>query len=726
MQFRSTRTALRRSLLAAFLVLWSLAGLWPAVPSRTQAAGAGNFKGDVVYQVMVDRFFDGDPGNNDPAVSPGLYDSSRTEWKLYWGGDLAGLTEKIPYLRDMGITAIWVSPVNDNLNELIEANGRRIAGYHGYWTRDFKAIEEHFGDWSTFDHFVATAHANGIKVIVDFVPNHSNPFREADPDFAEGGALYDSGTYLGNYFDDGARGYFHHNGDILNWDDRWEAQFKNFTDPDGFSLADISHQHPTMDAYLRAAADLFLQHGVDGFRIDAVKHFASGWQKALADHLYAQRGLFLVGEWYGDEAGTANHTEKVRYANQSGIGILDFDLNRAVRDVFAGSDSMRRLWDTLQQTEEYTYKENLVTFIDNHDMPRFLSLHNSQSRLHQALAFILTSRGTPSIYYGTEQYLHNDTNGGGDPYNRPMMSSFRTDTTAYQLIRSLGQLRQANPAVGAGITRERWLNDDVFIYERQFYDDVVLVAINKGSAAVTVSGLLTNLPAGEYADYLGGLLGGGAISVGSGSADRPVAAFTLAAGAVSVWQYQTGASSPQIASVAPVLARSGNSITIDGEGFGTSGTVLFGSTPAAVQSWSPNQIEVTVPSVGAGWVPVQVQTAAGTSNPYTVQVLSGNQASVVFKVRNAPPTEWGETVYVTGNIFELGNWSTDPAERITGLWAPEYPDWYGIYSVPACTPIEFKFFIRRNDGSITWEGGSNHAVTTPCGETGDIVVDWQY
>src|ERR1700694_3998453 len=117
-----------------------------------------------------------------------------------------------------------------------------------------------------------------------------------------------------------------------------------------------------------------------------------------------------------------------------------------------------------QEGGDFTWKDDLVTFIDNHDMARFLSINNNTNRLHEAMAFTLTSRGIPCIYYGTEQYLHNDTNGGTDPYNRNMMSVFSTSTTAYQLMNQLSTLRHNNPAVSYGSTGERWSNKDVYIY----------------------------------------------------------------------------------------------------------------------------------------------------------------------------------------------------------------------------------------------------------------------
>ena len=141
-------------------------------------APAADFKREVIYQIITDRFFDGSSSNNNPSQSSGLYDSTKTNWRAYWGGDLAGIQQKMSYLAGMGVTAIWISPPVDNLNTNIpDGGGNPTASYHGYQARDFKRIEEHFGNssntWTEFDNLVTAAHQNGIKVIVDFAPNHS-------------------------------------------------------------------------------------------------------------------------------------------------------------------------------------------------------------------------------------------------------------------------------------------------------------------------------------------------------------------------------------------------------------------------------------------------------------------------------------------------------------------------------------------------------------------------
>jgi glycosidase len=690
------------------------------------ALGA-DFKREVVYQIITDRFFDGSTSNNNPSQSSGLYDSTKTNWRAYWGGDLAGIQQKMSYLAGLGVTSIWISPPVDNLNTNIpDGSGNPTASYHGYQGRDFKRVEEHSGNasntWTDFDNLVSAAHSSGIKVIVDFAPNHTT-----QDNAGEFGAFYDNGTFMGNYTSD-TNGYFHHNGNISNWDDRYQVQYYTL-----FNLADLNQEHATVDAYMKASAQLFQQHGVDGFRIDAIKHITWGWQYSLANSIYTYGDSFLFGEWY--QAGTSDplYHDSYKYTNKSGISMLDFPLNTAIRNVFGSNANFSEI-DTVLTAEaaNFTWDEDLVTFVDNHDMTRFLSLNNNNNRLHQAMAFILTTRGIPCIYYGTEQYLHDDTSGGGDPYNRPMMNAFSTSTTAYTLTSRLSTLRRNNTAIPYGSTQQRWMNNDVYIYERKFFGNVVLVAINKsGSTQYNITGLNTALPAGAYSDYLTGLVGGSSINVTTGTGgNNPVAAFNLPANTVAVWQVTESGGTPQIGSIGPVAAQPGVKVTIGGKNFGATqgtGSVKFGTTTATITSWSDSKIVATVPSVTNGSYNVTVTKNGGAvSNGIQMTVLTAKLIPVTFTVFNASPTQTGDYIFLTGNTVELGNWTTTWDAAAGPMLTPNYPHWFLNVSVPAGQTIQFKFIKIAANGTVTWEAGSNHSYTVPTSGTGFVNANWQY
>jgi glycosidase len=706
---------------AAFAILFSTL-VYP-----TSGALAADFKREVIYQIITDRFFDGSTANNNPAQSSGLYDSTKTNWRLYWGGDLPGIQQKMSYLAGMGVTAIWISPPVDNLNTNIpDGGGNPQASYHGYQGRDFKRIEEHFGNsgntWTEFDAMVSAAHSNGIKVIIDFAPNHST-----QDNAGEFGSLYDNGTFLGNYTSD-TNGYFHHNANISGggWDDRYQVEYYTL-----FDLADLNSEHATIDAYLKSAAQLFQQHGVDGFRIDAIKHVNWGWEYSFANSIYTYGDSFLFGEWYQGNTSDPLYHDSYKFANKSGMSMLDFPLNTAIRSVFASNSNFSDIDSVItQEASNFSWKEDLVTFIDNHDMARFLSVNNNNNRLHEAMAFILTSRGIPCIYYGTEQYLHNDTSGGTDPYNRPMMPGFSTSTTAYTLTNRLSSLRRSNPAIPYGSMTQRWMSNDVYIFERKFFGSTVLVAINKSeTTGYSISGLNTSLPVGTQTDNLTGLLGGVSITVGSGSGgNNPVNTFTLPAHAVSVWQFTEGAASPEIGSIGPTSGQPGVKTVIAGRNFGASGgSVKFGTTTATVNSWSATQIVVTTPSVANGNYNVTVTNSGGTvSNGIQYTVLTAKLIPVTFTVYNATPTSTGDYIFLTGNTVELGAWSTTWDGAVGPMLTPNYPNWFLTASMPAGQTIQFKFIKIASGGGVTWENGSNHSYTVPSSGTGFVNVNWQY
>ncbi|BCJ66327.1 alpha-amylase family glycosyl hydrolase [Polymorphospora rubra] len=718
----------RRSWRLAALLTASLAvtTVGPAGVARADApvTNRASLKSDLCYQIATDRFFDGNTGNNNPAKSPGLYDAGKSNWKLYWGGDFAGIQQKLDYLQGLGVTSIWISPHVDNIDVAATYGGVPNAGYHGYWTRDFKKTEEHFGTLAEFDALIAAAHSRGIKVIMDWAPNHTSPADESNSGFAENGRLYDNGTLMGGLTGD-TNGYFHHNGGITDYNDRYQSQYKNLAD-----LADLNQQHPTIDSYLKTSADYWMNRGVDGVRVDAVKHMTSGWQRSMTDRFLTNKDSFLFGEWYLGSKTDPLYDDNVRFANESGISVLDFYLNISMRETFGSNVSMHNLDAAISKTAtDYRYPENLVTFVDNHDMSRFLTLNNNQNRLHQALAFMMTVRGTPCVYYGTEQYLHNNTAGGGDPYNRPMMPGFNTGTTAYQMINKLSTLRQNQPALSWGTHQSRWINNDVYVYERRYFNDVVLTAINKGGGAVSLTGLNTALPAGTYTDQLTGLMGAGGITVGSGTGgNNPVTPFSLGAGQVGVWSYKAAEpTAPTVGSVGPTLTRPGHKITVEGRGFGASGTVKVNGVNATTVSWSPNRVVATVPAgVTAGLRPVTVTTSGGTSNAYQVQVVGGAQIPVKFTVNNASPTGWGDNIYLSGSIHELGNWSSSKSVAIGPMLAPNYPNWNTVVSLPACSTVQFKFLKITSGGAVTWENGANKSYTVPCSGTGSSTTNWQY
>jgi glycosidase len=652
------------------------------------AVQAQDFKKQVIYQIVTDRFNDGDLTNDNPTKSQNLYDPTHKNWQAYWGGDFAGIEQKLAYIRGMGATAVWASPLVDNENLPCNSAGV-FAPYHSYWTRDFMRIEEHFGDqansFRALDSLISALHARGMKMIVDQANNHSNP-----DNCGEMGSLYRNGSLMASAGDD-PKGYFHHNAGIADYNDRYQVQYNTLAD-----LADLNQENADIDAYLKAAALQLQSHSVDAFRLDAVKHVTWGWEYSFANAVLSNAPSFLFGEWIHGGKGDPLYEDARKFANRSGISLLDFPLNNALRNVFGADKSFREVDAVMQQeNEDFSDPNDLVIFFDSH-----------HDRVDEALAFLLTARGIPVILYGDEQYLFEPTNNGNDPYDRVWMSSYNTKTTAYKVIRKLSALRQTNDALAYGSWKQRWMNDDAYIYEREFFGSVVLVAMNKSeTGAVPVSGLFTSLPAGDYADVLGGQLGGKRLTVTPGEV----------------------AAHPEAGSIGPHVGQAGVQITMAGDGFGsTPGSVLFGATAAPILSWSNTSVTFKAPEVKPGHYDVQLRANSGTSaNTMPFTLLTAKLIPVTFTVHNAVATDPGDYIFLTGNSVELGNWGTTFQTAVGPMLDPHYPDWFLNVSLPAGQTLEYKFIKVRPDGSVVWEGGANHTLVVPGAGTGSVDSNWQ-
>jgi cyclomaltodextrin glucanotransferase len=453
------------------------------------------FRQEIIY-FIIDRFRDGDSTNN-AGPNPNLYDSTRQAWGKYWGGDLQGIIDQLDYLKQMGVTAIWISPIFEQVEEL-QFN---FAAMHGYWTKDFKRINPRFvaKDKETslftcaiFDQLIQKMHDRGMKLILDIVCNHSSPDVGGRK-----GELYDDGVLIADFYND-TNHWYHHFGEVTNWEDQWQLEHCEMA-----GLADFNEDNPEFRHYIKTAIKLWLDRGVDALRVDTVKHMPIWfWQEFVADLQTHKPSVFLFGEWGFSKPWDER---SVNFANRSGMSILDFGLCEGIRAAIAKREpgGFHLIQKILDLDYLYDTATELITFIDNHDMPRFQSLNSDPAALRLAVNLIMTSRGIPCVYYGTEQYLHNDTNGGNDPYNRPMMECWDTDTPIYRDMQLLSKLRRLNPAVSLGSQIQKYITPNVFCYVRRYRDSRCFVMMNQGSAT-TIDLPSTDLEDGEYCCILTG------------------------------------------------------------------------------------------------------------------------------------------------------------------------------------------------------------------------------
>ncbi|MGE5127892.1 MAG: alpha-amylase family glycosyl hydrolase [Betaproteobacteria bacterium] len=465
----------------------------------------GRFQGfspdDVIYLIMPDRFANGELANDDPAVSKGLFD--RAKARYYHGGDLRGVIQKLPYLKDLGVSAIWLNPWYDNVDHLNQRetyDGQAITDYHGYGATDFYAVEEHFGDLSTLVELVDRAHELGIKVIQDQVANHTGPYHPWVQDPPTTTWYYGTqAKHLANTWQ--------------TWtlqDPYASPQLQRATLEGWFIdiLPDLDQDDPEVARYeIQNTLWWVGVSGIDGIRQDTLpyvpRRFWRDWTAAIKRE-YPQ--LTVVGELLdGDPAlvsffqGGAARFDGV----DSGVDTLfDFPLYYAIREAFARGGSLRAPAMMLARDHLYRDPSLLVTLLGLHDVPRFMSEPGATvGALKNAFSFLLTARGTPLLYYGDEIALP----GGGDPDNRrDFPGGWREDPrdafeaagrtpdeqSVYARVRTLLQLRQRTPALRRGRTVNLHVADRSWVYARTLGDAgpgrVAVVAIHTGDAPETL------------------------------------------------------------------------------------------------------------------------------------------------------------------------------------------------------------------------------------------------
>jgi glycosidase len=385
---------------------------------------SGRFQGfttdDVMYLIMTDRFSDGDPTNNDPVVSRGLYDRSKPRY--YHGGDFEGVIRRLPYLKELGVTAIWLTPWYDNANRLneretypeVEGGPKRpITDYHGYGAVDFYGVEEHFGTLADLRRLVEEAHRAGIKVIQDQVANHTGPYHPWAQDSPT--ETWYNGTeanHLANTF----QTYVLHDPHPpeLTKRETLEGWFIDI-------LPDLNqHDEETARYLIQNTLWWIGMTGIDAIRQDTWQYVPNEfWRDWTAAIKREYPHVNVVGEVLdGDAAHVAFFQGgRVRFDGvDPGLDTLfDFPFLYPSRRAFAEGKPVKEVARVLSYDWLYNRPEVLVPTIGNHDMLRFMNEPGaSPTGLKLAFTMLLTVRGTPQIFYGDEVALP----GGGDPDNR--------------------------------------------------------------------------------------------------------------------------------------------------------------------------------------------------------------------------------------------------------------------------------------------------------------------
>ena len=458
---------------------------------RQRDANARDIKGfdasDVLYLIMPDRFADGNPDNNRNINLKNDVKDDRSNPNGRHGGDIKGITDHLDYIENLGVTAIWVNPVLTN-----DMPG---GTYHGYATTDYYNIDPRFGTNQEWNNLVDQCHKRGIKVVMDMIFNHSGsehiwftdrPSRDWF-NFPEG---YQQTSYrLSTVYDPYVSNY-----DRRLTTDGWFVE----------SMPDLNQNNPHLMTYLIQNSIWWIESSkIDGIRMDTHPYAFAQPMAQWIDAVEREYPNYnIVGEcWYGTEGGEAywQRGSKVSDINTNLPTVMDFVLSISARKAFSEQtdpwNGLNTIYDHLALDYLFPNPQKILTFLDNHDTDRFL-LEEPQDLgwWKQALTFLLTSRGIPQLYYGTELLMHGKKEGSdgyvrldfpggfpGDavnaftPEGRTPMQNEAHDFLAKVLNWRKGK---ANDVIANGTLKHFMPTNGIYLYERRLGDKQVIVMLN--------------------------------------------------------------------------------------------------------------------------------------------------------------------------------------------------------------------------------------------------------
>jgi glycosidase len=455
---------------------------------------------DVVYLIMPDRFANGDPTNDEPADAPGSHDRSKA--RAYHGGDLRGVREHLPYLKELGVTTIWLTPVVKN---------GAAEDYHGYGAVDLYSVDPHLGSVRDYQELVAAAHQQHMKILFDIVPNHVGPRHPwvANPPLADW--FHGTGQHHANSSVTALGSFYGQTGERSSGHDPFEALVDPHAPPclsrdltDGWFfgiLPDMNTENPVVAQYLLENAIWWAESsGLDGYRVDTFPYvprlFWSRWNAGLR-RIYPR--LTTVGEVFHPDPSVTSFFSggQKRYDGiDSGVTtVFDYPMYFALLDVLLHGAPVGRLVDVLRHDSLYVRPDLLVTFFANHDVPRFAGVDGSSAeKLRLAFGLTLSLRGIPELYYGDEIGMA----GGGDPENRrdfpggwaedsrnAFTEAGRTaeQQATFIYVQRLLRLRREHPALSGGRLWHLASDESAYLFVRESEEERVLVAFNASKKA---------------------------------------------------------------------------------------------------------------------------------------------------------------------------------------------------------------------------------------------------
>lgn len=443
---------------------------------------------DVLYLIMPDRFSNGNP-ENDVVKDMKETKLDRTDSFARHGGDLQGISNHLDYIADLGVTAIWLNPTQEN-----DMEG---GSYHGYAITDYYQVDRRFGSNEDFRDMVDKAHGKGLKVVMDMIFNHCG-----------------SENYL--FKDKPSKEWFNFHTNYVQTSfktasvmDIHASEYEKKIATDGWFtsvMPDFNQRNRHVARYLIQSSIWWIEYaGINGIRQDTHPYadfdFMSQWCKEVLEE-YPH--FNIVGEtWLNSNVLVSYWQKDSKLAaplNSNLPTVMDFPLQALMNQAFdeetgEWGGGLYKLYDYQTQDLVYANPMNLLTFLDNHDTSRFTrtdEMTQNLKRYKQALVFLLTTRGIPQIYYGTEILMTGDKGkGDGDlrkdfPGGWPgdirncFEASGRTplENEAFEFTRKLLNWRKGNPVIGKGTLKHYSICQGVYVYQREFNGKSVVVVMN--------------------------------------------------------------------------------------------------------------------------------------------------------------------------------------------------------------------------------------------------------
>ena len=471
---------------------------------------------DVLYLIMPDRFSNGNPEND---VVPGMLENKvdRNEQYARHGGDFKGISEHLDYISDLGVTAVWLNPTQEN--------DMKEGSYHGYAITDYYQIDRRFGSNEEFLKLVNEAHGKGLKVVMDMIFNHCGSenylFKDRPQD--------DWFNFRSNYVQTSFK--------TASVMDIHASDYEKAIATDGWFtqvMPDLNQRNRHVARYLIQSSIWWIEYaGINGIRQDTHPYadydFMSTWCKEVLEE-YPH--FNIVGEtWLNSNVLVSYWQKDSKLAapkNSNLPTVMDFPLTDLMTKAFdeettEWSGGLYRLYDYHTQDFVYANPMSLLTFLDNHDTSRFCKNEEDSkniTRYKQAITYLLTTRGIPQIYYGTEilmaadksegdGYLRRDFPGGweGDKVNC-FTREGRTElqNEAFDYTRKLLNFRKGNDAICKGTMKHFAIRNGIYVYERKYNDSSVVVVMNgtDENQTLNLAPYKEVLPKSEATDFITG------------------------------------------------------------------------------------------------------------------------------------------------------------------------------------------------------------------------------